>query len=256
MLCFLPIQNDQSLHTPVRWVFPVFLDLINVTSVVTSPSPRTFFTGELHIRLFATVWVTSEVVHCLQITLGWNKLIVFRSIKNGHGDILKLLVMTPVALLLQSVLRIQALRPLNIHINKSGLTAPNKTTVYGDGTDLETSPYQFCDKEHCKIGYGAFNLTEYSHWSLFVCLHFTGWELWCCRPDVSQCQEHVGISIKGQHEWRQGAHPWVLLLARVPNQCKSLWTWWVLEVCLAPFQKERSRSYVESWSLDYVGESF
>lgn len=154
---FSPLHAVLPSHTewlviPVHWVFPVFLDLINVTSMVTSPSPRTFFTGELHIRLFTTVWVTNEVVHCLQITLGWNKIIVFRSIKNGHGDILKLSMMTLLPLLLQAVLRLQALRPLNIHINKSGLTAPDKTTVYGDGTDLETSPYQSCDKGHCKIG--------------------------------------------------------------------------------------------------------
>lgn len=59
---------------------------------------KDFFTGQLHIGLFTLVWVTSEVDHCLQITLRWNKLIAFRSITNGHGDILELPMMAPACL--------------------------------------------------------------------------------------------------------------------------------------------------------------
>lgn len=60
MLSLLPIRNEQSLQAPAHWAFPVCLDLMNVISVV-PPLAQRFFSGELHIRLFTTIWVTTEV---------------------------------------------------------------------------------------------------------------------------------------------------------------------------------------------------
>lgn len=183
---------------------------------------KDFFTGQLHIGLFTLVWVTSEVDHCLQITLRWNKLIAFRSITNGHGDILELPVMAPACLCVTAgcpkTPGFMASQHTYLQIRTK--TGPNIRSHYIEPGQILRHPLI----NHVIRG-SLQNWLRYSYWCLFVCLHFTGWEFWCCRQDVSQCQEHMGISIKGQHEWRQGAHPWILLLARVPNQCKSLRTW-------------------------------
>lgn len=49
----------------------------------------------------------------------------------------------------------------------------------------------------------------------------------CCRPHVPQHKEHLGVSLKRQHDGCPGTDTWILLSPWIFNKPQPHWLWWV-----------------------------